>query len=206
MNATHILGRRRHDQINELLEVLKDYRATCALVRVFVSNTEAKLAERSGPDYAAKLGHLKTLCAELKSTPWEWGWTIDTTKGRRHVLVVELPTGQVAFHSPRRFAGPDYAKGIEEQTSRTIDRIGLYCQNLLCRIRKKNPDGDLLQDELHGCIAAVPNSKGQTNETARGNRIDGGVVRVCEAGSPRGDGSAGNGGREDQGEQQPVDR
>lgn len=38
-----------------------------------------------------------------------WGWGIDDKQDfHRHVLYVDLPTGQVSFHTERRGLGPDY--------------------------------------------------------------------------------------------------
>lgn len=38
-----------------------------------------------------------------------WGWGVDPNdRHASHVLYIDLPQGQVSFHSTQRFAGPDY--------------------------------------------------------------------------------------------------
>lgn len=38
-----------------------------------------------------------------------WGWQVDQAQAfHRHVLYIDLPTGQVSFHTAERGAGPDY--------------------------------------------------------------------------------------------------
>ena len=38
-----------------------------------------------------------------------WGWAVDPDQAyHRHVLYIDLPTGQVSFHSEKRGDGPDY--------------------------------------------------------------------------------------------------
>ncbi|EQB31971.1 hypothetical protein [Sphingobium ummariense] len=60
--------------------------------------------------------------AEALEIAWGWGVDCDTT-GFNQVLYVEIATGQVSFHSPRRGAGPDYAgewDGVRGQASTRI--------------------------------------------------------------------------------------
>jgi hypothetical protein len=38
-----------------------------------------------------------------------WGWRVDPDQSFAcYVLYIDLPNGQVSFHSPARYAGPDY--------------------------------------------------------------------------------------------------
>lgn len=57
------------------------------------------------------LGNLCTvLSAESEALSLRWGWAIDEAQPmHRHVLYVDLPTGQVSFHTGERGNGPDYA-------------------------------------------------------------------------------------------------
>lgn len=58
------------------------------------------------------LDNLSTaLSAHAEEIGLSWGWAEDRTQPfHRYVLYVELPTGQVSFHSAVRGAGPDYDK------------------------------------------------------------------------------------------------
>lgn len=54
-----------------------------------------------------------------------WGWGLDAQQsGAEHVLYVDLPHGQVTFHSTKRFVGPDYPgkwDGKRASESRVIE-------------------------------------------------------------------------------------
>lgn len=65
-----------------------------------------------------------------------WGWGIDTALQERgdphhHVLYVELPTGQVSFHTGRRGGGPDYLKPWDGMRGQGATRICSWCHKLL---------------------------------------------------------------------------
>jgi hypothetical protein len=62
-----------------------------------------------------------------------WGWEFDDrAKGYENVLYVELPTGQVSFHSPARGAGPDYEGDWDGVKGASAGRIVQWCARLLC--------------------------------------------------------------------------
>lgn len=43
------------------------------------------------------------------AVPWPWGWQLDPDQPfHNQVLYIEIPTGQVSFHTDRRGLGPDY--------------------------------------------------------------------------------------------------
>jgi hypothetical protein len=62
-----------------------------------------------------------------------WGWGIDNQMPEfspRHVLYIELPQGQVSFHSHERFAGPDYLAKWDAQHA-SAERILRFCDEVL---------------------------------------------------------------------------
>jgi hypothetical protein len=61
-----------------------------------------------------------------------WGWGIDETQPfHRFVLYLELPTGQVSFHSALRSLGPDFAGQWDGQRNVQADRILRYAAAVL---------------------------------------------------------------------------
>lgn len=74
-----------------------------------------------GEAYGRKQWSMENLCAELLKAdlPIRWGWKQDPAREFHNwVLYLDLPTGQVSFHTAARGKGPDYpdqwdgAKGI----------------------------------------------------------------------------------------------
>jgi hypothetical protein len=64
-----------------------------------------------------------------------WGWGIDARLQERgdphhHVLYVDLPTGQVSFHTDRRGAGPDYPGSWDGMPRQSAERICRWCAQL----------------------------------------------------------------------------
>lgn len=56
-----------------------------------------------------------------------WGWGRDEgTPGYEWVLYVDLPNGQMSFHSAERFAGPDYP-GQWDRQHLSEERIIAFC-------------------------------------------------------------------------------
>ena len=61
-----------------------------------------------------------------------WGWKRDpNTPGYAWVLYVDLPTGQVSFHSAERLSGPDYAGDWDGVRDASVTRILEYCDSLV---------------------------------------------------------------------------
>ena len=83
--------------------------------------------------YARKGDSITALCELLskESCGLRWGWARDPANPKvEWLLYVDLPVGQVSFHSPARGTGPDYAAGWDgAQTSE--ERIIAYCDSLL---------------------------------------------------------------------------
>lgn len=61
-----------------------------------------------------------------------WGWGVDAKEPvHRHVLYVELPTGQVSFHSGERYHGPDYPGEWDGVRGASVDRVLRWVRRLL---------------------------------------------------------------------------
>lgn len=53
-----------------------------------------------------------------------WGWGVDDEAPKfRHVLYVDIPTGQVSFHTESRLDGPDYPGEWDGVRGASVDRI-----------------------------------------------------------------------------------
>jgi hypothetical protein len=62
----------------------------------------------------------------------KWGWGRDPGQPDcPHVLYIELPTGQVSFHSVGRFEGPDFAGEWDHARGTSADRIIQFCDNVM---------------------------------------------------------------------------
>jgi len=72
------------------------------------------------------------LAAHAATLGIAWGWGIDEEQPvHRHVLYVELPTGQVSFHTDERGAGPDHPRGWDGVPRQSADRILRWISRLL---------------------------------------------------------------------------
>lgn len=79
--------------------------------------------------YDVKNWSLSEVCRLLSTEKhaMNWGWKRDTrTVGYEWVLYVELPQGQVSFHSPDRGVGPDY-QGEWNNAEKCVERIIRFC-------------------------------------------------------------------------------
>jgi hypothetical protein len=85
--------------------------------------------------YDVKNWSLSEVCRIMNSLnafgyEFKWGWGKDpNTPGFPWVLYVEIPTGQVSFHSPDRLNGPDYPKGWDG-IGASEPRILAFCDSL----------------------------------------------------------------------------
>jgi len=84
--------------------------------------------------YDRKNWSLNNLCHALMehaaSLGIGFGWKADpATKGYEWVLYVDLPSGQVSFHSPKRMPGPEY-RGEWDGVGRSAERILEWCDAL----------------------------------------------------------------------------
>ncbi len=78
--------------------------------------------------YDKKQWSIDNLCAALiehaEAAGLTWGWGGDDKQPvHRHVVYIDLPTGQVSFHSPMRGAGPDYRGQWDGMPGQSPDRI-----------------------------------------------------------------------------------
>jgi hypothetical protein len=94
-----------------------------------------------GAAYDKKQWSMDNLCTVLIAHAVEvgagrWGWGIDDALQERgaphhHVLYIDLPTGQVSFHTERRGAGPDYSGAWDGMPGQSAERICRWCAQLL---------------------------------------------------------------------------
>lgn len=87
--------------------------------------------------YDVKNWSMSELCRLLTSEPHKmlWGWKRDPdTPGYEWVLYVDLPTGQVSFHSPQRIDGPDYP-GDWDHAHASVERIIAFCDQVASEVR-----------------------------------------------------------------------
>lgn len=85
--------------------------------------------------YDRKDWALRELVAALQGAPGAgivWGWGVDDKQPyHKQVLYIDLPTGQVSFHTGARGEGPDYAKGWDGRPGQSPDRIVRWLARLL---------------------------------------------------------------------------
>jgi hypothetical protein len=106
-----------------------DGKLAAALLRAQKSSERAKVYGRTsyrGRAYDRKEEAMSAVCALLNGTKYQWGWGSDDDQPMyRHVLYLDLPTGQVSFHAAVRGQGPDYPgswDGIPRQSPSRICR------------------------------------------------------------------------------------
>ncbi len=107
--------------------------------------------------YDTKRWAMENLCTILMQhgakfgLVWGWGFD-DRVQGFENVLFVELPEGQVSFHSNIRFAGPDYPKKWDEVRNVGAHRIARFCADVL--------DRKVLPKPTQAVVDAPPSSAG----------------------------------------------
>ena len=87
-----------------------------------------------GAAYDKKQWSMNNLCDALAAHGGglRWGWGIDPVQAVHcHVLYVDLPTGQVSFHSGWRSLGPDYPGEWDGRRDASPDRIVRWVAQLL---------------------------------------------------------------------------
>lgn len=89
-----------------------------------------------GAAYERKQWSMDNLCKALAqhaaALAIAWGWGIDDkTPFYPHVLYIDLPTGQVRFHSPTRGHGPDYPDRWDGVPDVSADRILRWVSRVL---------------------------------------------------------------------------
>lgn len=82
--------------------------------------------------YDVKNWSLSEICRVLieHTIDLKWGWKRDpATPGFEWVLYVDLPNGQVSFHSANRLQGPDY-EGMFDGAYTSQKRICEFCNSI----------------------------------------------------------------------------
>lgn len=102
--------------------------------------------------YDRKSWALNNLAVALSCSAAEvgivWGWGVDAKEPvHRHVLYVELSTGQVSFHSGERYAGPDYPGEWDGVRDASVGRILSWVRRILAEGGSAAPQA-LVQSEL----------------------------------------------------------
>lgn len=73
-----------------------------------------------------------TLVGHAEALGLPWGWQTDPAAAvHREVLYVDLPTGQVSFHTDRRGVGPTYAGTWDGLRDVAADRIIRWAASVL---------------------------------------------------------------------------
>lgn len=105
--------------------------------------------------YDRKQWSIDNLCAALTTERLGivWGWSEDASTVfdgiPSHVLYVDLPTGQVSFHSPLRGTGPVYHAKWDGVRGASPGRIIQFCDAIL----NKEANGQKNQDS-RSCVQA----------------------------------------------------
>ena len=94
-----------------------------------------------GVAYKRKAWALSKLCTFLQEhpdlavdgeVPLVWGWGRDALNRRvPFVLYLDLPTGQVSFHSTARYSGPDYDGQWDRVPQASPGRVVSFAASLL---------------------------------------------------------------------------
>lgn len=101
--------------------------------------------------YAKKNETLQELARSLYLTKFAWGWKQDPAAPGPHkwVIYVDLPSGQVSFHSEKRYIGPNYEGDWDGIRGVGPRRICDYCERLLhAEALRMDPDQKGLFDAL----------------------------------------------------------
>lgn len=86
--------------------------------------------------YDAKQVAIQKLCKSLSDDAHglTWGWGVDASQSHNtHVLYVDLPNGQVSFHSPARLDGETYCSKWDGMRASEA-RIIAFCQSVLSEV------------------------------------------------------------------------
>lgn len=101
--------------------------------------------------YETKQWSIDNLCRELVANDGlalSWGWGRDERAiGFEDVLYVDLPTGQVSFHSERRRDGPDYPGDWDGAREIGGARVCAFCADVLAGAASR-PVASERQDDL----------------------------------------------------------
>lgn len=111
------------------------------LMRACKNSERAKVyrgRSNKGAAYDTKQWAMANICRTLRDHPLgiAWGWKVDPQMIARgdphaHVLYVDLPTGQVSFHTDQRCDGPDYPGEWDGVRNAAADRVLQFIATLL---------------------------------------------------------------------------
>ena len=84
----------------------------------------------------------KILTSQAAGLGIVWGWNVDPKEPvHRHVLYVDLPAGQVSFHTDVKCEGPQYEKRWDGVVGSAPERICRYLHDLLPPVLESNAPG-----------------------------------------------------------------
>lgn len=119
------------------------------LMRACKKSERAKVYRGSrfrGASYDGKQWAMGEVCRVLTEHPElvsRWGWAEDSAQEfHNQVLYVDLPTGQVSFHTAARGAGPDYPGEWDRQQHQSARRVCAFAARVL-----SGQPSDQAQDE-----------------------------------------------------------
>jgi hypothetical protein len=131
--------RRRYDELRQqgpagalAVELFRAQKAS-ERAKVYRGSVRGQGSYR-GMAYDRKQWALDNLCQALTESNglYQWGWGIDEKQeAHKHVLYVDLPTGQVSFHTGQRGEGPDYGKPWDGMPGQRPDRICRFVARIL---------------------------------------------------------------------------
>lgn len=129
---------------DELLRLDENGQLACLLFKALKASVRAKVYRGWADDgrsfrslsYDRKGEALSSLAEFLDcvgSGADVWGWKIDphANHSNHWVLYLELPDGQVSFHSPKRFAGPDFLGEWDGVLGASEERVIRFCESVL---------------------------------------------------------------------------
>ncbi len=93
--------------------------------------------------YERKIWSISLLAETLKQHAdklhLQWGWSVDEAEPRfKHILFVELPTGQVSFNTDKRSLGPKLKANLDGQKGQSGVRICEFVTQILTGEKKEN--------------------------------------------------------------------
>ncbi len=115
------------------------------LFRAQKASARAKTYRRryKGDAYQKKQWSMDNLSTALTERAGElsltWGWGVDEKQPfHKHVLYVDIPTGQVSFHTEARGTGPDYPGKWDEMPGQGPTRICRWIGTLLAERERES--------------------------------------------------------------------
>jgi hypothetical protein len=108
------------------------------LLRAQKNSSRAKVYRRRyrGMTYDRKQWAMSNLATALvahgESLGLRWGWGVDVEQPKHNVvLYIDLPTGQVSFHTEQRGEGPDYPGHWDGMRDTATGRICGWCARVM---------------------------------------------------------------------------